>query len=168
MVFATVGSAEPFDRLLKALQRVSANEDVVAQSGPTSVRLAGVQMVAFMPFDVLVDHVRSARAVVTHAGVGSVLMALGEGCRPVIVPRLRSLGEAVDDHQLEFARRLKTTGLAIVVEDVADLPSAVEAAAAETRATAPARSIAPLVVELRHELAAAVARQRPLTPSSGP
>ena len=64
---------------------------------------AGARGSTSSPFDELVEHVRRARVVVSHAGVGSVLTALANGKRPVVVPRLHRFGEAVDDHQLPFA-----------------------------------------------------------------
>jgi UDP-N-acetylglucosamine transferase subunit ALG13 len=78
---------------------------------------------------------RRARAVVTHAGVGSVMTALLAQKRPIVVPRLRRHGEAVDDHQLGFARRLDEGGLAVLVEDLGRLAEAVEGPAREVEAT---------------------------------
>jgi UDP-N-acetylglucosamine transferase subunit ALG13 len=65
--------------------------------------------------------------VVCHAGIGSVAVALAHGRRPIIVPRLHRFGEAVDDHQVFFARRLEAAGLATVVEDLDRLPEVVAA-----------------------------------------
>jgi UDP-N-acetylglucosamine transferase subunit ALG13 len=67
---------------------------------------------------------RTARAVVTHAGVGSVLTAFSAGKRPIVVPRLASLGEAIDDHQLVFARRLFQAGLVTLADDETNLTEA--------------------------------------------
>jgi UDP-N-acetylglucosamine transferase subunit ALG13 len=44
---------------------------------------------------------------------------------PVVVPRVKRLGESVDEHQLTFGRRLGELGLATVVEDVSELGRAV-------------------------------------------
>ena len=60
--------------------------------------------------------IRRARVVVTHAGVGSVMVSLANGKRPVVVPRLKSFGEAVDDHQLQLGRRFAAAGLVTLVE----------------------------------------------------
>jgi UDP-N-acetylglucosamine transferase subunit ALG13 len=40
------------------------------------------------------------------------------------VPRLRRYGEAVDDHQVHFARRLAERGLVMLAEDPEGLPEA--------------------------------------------
>ena len=59
--------------------------------------------------------------VVTHAGVGSILVAGANGKRPVVVPRLRRFGEAVDDHQLALAQKLEEIGLVVLVDDPSGL-----------------------------------------------
>jgi beta-1,4-N-acetylglucosaminyltransferase len=123
-VLVTVGTNEaPFHRLLHAVSGLDADEPVIVQHGASSVRPDGAQCVAFLPFDELDELIRRARVVVCHAGIGSVAAALAQGRRPIVVPRVHRLGEAVDDHQVDFARRLEASGLATVVEDVGDLPA---------------------------------------------
>lgn len=120
MIFVTVGSAEPFDRLLRSLPRPEV-EEIVAQTGPSLTTLPGVRCIPFMSFGQIADAMEQARVVVAHAGVGTVLAALNAGKRPVLVPRRRECGEAVDDHQVELAHRLAGCGLAHVVDDPAEL-----------------------------------------------
>jgi UDP-N-acetylglucosamine transferase subunit ALG13 len=103
------------------------------------------ELVEFLPFETLVETMRRARVVVTHAGVGSVMVALSTGRRPVVVPRRHSLGEAVDDHQLQLGRRFAQAGLVTLVEDESALGAALgpqQAAPALARAgTALARDL---------------------------
>ena len=54
------------------------------------------------------------------------MTALANGKRPVVVPRLRRFGEAVDDHQVALGRRLDAAGLVTLVESADDVLSAVE------------------------------------------
>jgi UDP-N-acetylglucosamine transferase subunit ALG13 len=84
--------------------------------------------VAFLEYAELLEYMRRARAVVTHAGVGSIMASLSVGKRPFVVPRRRELGEAVDDHQSELAGRLEKAGLVAVVADPAALPGALAGA----------------------------------------
>ena len=56
-----------------------------------------------------------------HAGVGSIMVSLANGKRPVVMARLTELGEHVDDHQLELARRLEAGGLVALAEDADEL-----------------------------------------------
>ena len=129
MIFVTVGTNEaPFERLLRAIDDLAVDEELVVQTGPAVTRPKGAQCVAFLPFIELVSLVRSARTVIMHAGVGSVMVALGEGVRPVVMPRLRRHGEAVDDHQVVFGRRMADIGLVTFAEDAQSLARAIEPA----------------------------------------
>ena len=57
----------------------------------------------------------------THAGAGSLLTAL-EYDRPIVaVPRLASLREHVDDHQIELCTALEEMGLVRVATDLSVL-----------------------------------------------
>jgi UDP-N-acetylglucosamine--N-acetylmuramyl-(pentapeptide) pyrophosphoryl-undecaprenol N-acetylglucosamine transferase len=126
MIFVTVGTNEaPFDRLILALDRLPRGEQLIVQTGASQVRPEGALCIEELPFEALAEHVRRARVVVMHAGVGSVLTALANGKRPVIVPRRAEFGEAVDDHQLAFARRFEAAGLVSLVEDEQALPAIV-------------------------------------------
>jgi beta-1,4-N-acetylglucosaminyltransferase len=123
-IFVTVGTCPfPFDRLMRALEPLSSSDDVVVQVGHSTVRPAGADCVDFLPFEEFVACLRGARAVVTHAGIGSVLVTQSVGRRPIVVPRLSELGENVDDHQVAFARRLSASGEVTLVEDVERLPT---------------------------------------------
>jgi UDP-N-acetylglucosamine transferase subunit ALG13 len=149
MILVTVGTSEtPFDRLLEAFDVDGRpDEELVVQHGPSLVRPRGASCVDFLPFDELVAAIRGARLVVTHAGVGSIMTTLANGKRPLVVPRLRRFGEAVDDHQLALGRRLSDSGLVVLAENPADvlarLETASELAALET---GPSRA---LVADLR-------------------
>lgn len=117
MIFVTVGTNEArFDRLLEAVDGLGAGEELIVQHGPSAVRPAGATAVDFLPFDEMVETMRRARIVVTHAGVGSVMTSLLAGNRPIVVPRLHRFGEAVDDHQVPFGRRVAEAGLVVLCE----------------------------------------------------
>ena len=123
MIFVTLGTqAFPFDRLLRGLDGL--DEELVVQAGASSHRPPGAAWYDYLEYPRVVEHVRRARAVVSHAGVGSVMTAVADGKRPLVVPRLHRFGEAVDDHQVPFARRLAEAGLVTLVEEPAGLPAA--------------------------------------------
>ena len=93
MIFVTVGTQlAPFDRLLEAVSALSSDEDVVVQHGISKVRPEGAVCVDFLPFDAYLDHIRRARVVIAHAGVGSTMIALLNGKRPIVMPRLGEFG----------------------------------------------------------------------------
>jgi beta-1,4-N-acetylglucosaminyltransferase len=127
MILVTVGVSNlPFDRLVGAVDELGADgEAIVAQCGPARVRPRRATCFDYLPFAELEEWVAKARVVVCHAGIGSVAMCVSTGIHPVVVPRLKRLGESVDEHQLSFGRRLGELGLATVVEDVSELARAV-------------------------------------------
>ncbi len=155
MIFVTVGTNEArFDRLLHAVAALDVDEPLLVQHGHSSpIVHRHAELVDFLTFDGMVAAISGARVVVTHAGVGSVLVALANGKRPVVVPRLKRHGEAVDDHQLQLGRRFAEAGLVTLVESPEGLPAAV---AAEQQAAAVLPSASALAGELRRYLESAV------------
>lgn len=136
MILVVVGTNEaPFDRLLTALDgrpTVNDGEALVVQHGPSAVRPRGADCVDYLPYDELVAAIERARLVVTHAGVGSIMTALANGKRPVVMPRLQRYGEAVDDHQVALARRLDAEGLVTSAETDDELVRALGTSETET------------------------------------
>jgi UDP-N-acetylglucosamine transferase subunit ALG13 len=131
MVFVTIGTSEPFDRLLRALPQLD-GEELVVQAGESDLRPDGARCISYVPYEELVELIRAARVVVTHAGVGTIMTVLANGKRPVVMPRLARFGEAVDDHQLPLARRLAEDGFVTLAEDEAALADALAADQAPT------------------------------------
>lgn len=124
MIFVTLGTHEqPFNRLLQMVDRLQMNEECIVQYGFSTYRLESCKAVRFIEFGEIRSLMSRADAVVTHAGVGSIMLALSSGKRPVVAPRLQRFGEHVDDHQMEvaeaFARAGKVT-LLLPGDDLAD------------------------------------------------
>ena len=159
MILVAVGASEfPFDRLLRAIDKLPEGEPLVVQHGPSEVRPAHAHCIPFVPQETLAQLVREARVIITHAGVGSILLSLTNGKRPCVVPRLGRFGETVDDHQLDSARRFAQAGLVTLVENPDHLSDAI--AFAETDPVLPPLGEAQLVGELRTYLDAVVGRRR--------
>jgi UDP-N-acetylglucosamine transferase subunit ALG13 len=123
-VVVTVGTDHhPFERLLGWLERavaagVVAGDDVLVQHGATRPPV-GMQTRDRMPRAELVAAMGAADVVVGQGGPGTILDARG-ACRvPLVVPRLGSLGEAVDDHQRAFVAHLAAADLIVLAEDEA-------------------------------------------------
>lgn len=109
MIFVTLGTHyHPFPRALDVVAPLAVDADIIVQHGHTPPRpsLVGWQWMEFLPYERIADLMREAEVVVAHAGVGSLFTALGVGKRPVVLPRLRRLGEHVDDHQLMIGKKL--------------------------------------------------------------
>ena len=129
LILVTVGTNErPFDRLIQVIDELEWEEPVFVQHGSSRAPRPPVDGAPYLEFDELVELVEQARIVVSHAGVGSVALALRAGRRPIVVPRRRAAGDAVDDHQVPFAQRMASAGLAVVAENASELREAVRRA----------------------------------------
>jgi UDP-N-acetylglucosamine transferase subunit ALG13 len=158
-VLLTVGANTryPFDRLLQAAELILAPNELLVQCGVSAVRPTRASCVSFLPFEELVNAARYASVIVTHAGIGSVMLALAAGKRPIVMPRRRYFGESVDDHQVAFAERLASEGLALAIDGPDDLPAALTAAQKDawrgTTSTGPSGLERELLKLLQHEMA---------------
>jgi UDP-N-acetylglucosamine transferase subunit ALG13 len=129
MIFVTIGSMFPFDRMIRYMDEWAlAHPDVElrAQIGD------GEYEPKHMPFDRKLaqrdfDRVMNdADFIVAHAGMGSVIQA-AEFQKPIIIlPRLRELGEHTTDHQIDTANWLRDRPGIRVVESQEALYSTVE------------------------------------------
>ena len=113
--FVTVGLERlPFSRLLafvnQAVECKLLSPDSLVQHGHTVFPSPKCRDVDFLPFSRMQEAIEKAELVITHAGVGSILLSLNAGRMPIVVPREGSRGEHVDDHQVEFAEVMDATG----------------------------------------------------------
>ena len=89
MIFVTVGTNEAPLRPAPACGRraASSSEELVVQHGTRpAIEQPDAELVDFLSFEEMVETIRRARVVVTHAGVGSVMVALANGKCPIVVP----------------------------------------------------------------------------------
>ena len=161
MIFLTVGTQLPFDRLVRAVDEWAGahpGQPVVAQVGRTGCRPRNMQWSATLSpaeFEVML---RAAEVVVAHAGMGTALAARHHGKRLLVLPRVAALGEQRNDHQLATARELSRAGLATVADDAGDLVSRLDGWRLLPLATCPERgSLGRLVGSLRTFIAGPVA-----------
>ena len=113
LIFVTVGTDHhPFDRLIDWVEGWDRPDDVelFVQHGACRVP-QGITAAPFLSMAEMEDRFLTASAVVCAAGPGTVMAARRAGCQPIVVPRLRRLGEVVDDHQQAFAELLALEGL---------------------------------------------------------
>ncbi len=132
-IFVTVGMSRfPFDRLLRAVAPLCARHAVVAQVGVSRVSLP-CECVPFLPHVELLECSARADVVVCHAG-NVVRLLQRRGKVPIAVARTASLGEAANDHQVEFLRYESTVGPVIPAWNLARLADLVDShAEAEAR-----------------------------------
>ena len=139
LLFATVGAILPFDRLCQHVIALKANghirENVILQTGRTDVvypDVPGVTVIEELPFDQVQEILRRASIVVSHAGTGSLVTALSNGCRTVAIPRRVEHNDSYDNHQVEIAENFAARGLIQMAEDEATLAAALDWARTST------------------------------------
>lgn len=132
MIFVTIGSMFPFDRLVRAMDVWTATQgasaDVLAQIGEGNYKPQHMRWVARLDYAAYNAAVAGARLVVAHAGVGAVITAGECGAPIVVLPRRMYLGEHISDHQMETAAWLRGKPGIYVAESEADIPAHIAAA----------------------------------------
>ncbi|MFZ2267522.1 MAG: glycosyltransferase [Azonexus sp.] len=121
MIFITVGTQLPFDRLIGIVDKWAASRPEVSifgQIGPTKAipsNFASAQFLA--PFDIE-ERFAKADLIIAHAGMGTVLSAMKLRKPILIFPRRAALGEHRNDHQMATARWLESKlGLTVAFDE---------------------------------------------------
>jgi UDP-N-acetylglucosamine transferase subunit ALG13 len=127
MIFLTVGTQFPFDRLVKAVDDIASRnaleEQLFGQIGTTSYHPMSFQAVASLEKTQFDIYLRKAKAIISHAGMGTILMALEYEKPLLVMPRLRKYGEAVNNHQVDIARRFEQLGHILVAYNEEEFPN---------------------------------------------
>ncbi|UFS68820.1 hypothetical protein LPW11_13020 [Geomonas sp. RF6] len=109
MIFVTVGTQLPFDRLIRTVDDWAGAHpevEVFAQVGPSEMRAAHIETVPFVAPDEADRRFRQADLIVSHAGMGSIITALKYKKPILILPRVAAQGEHRNDHQMATAKWL--------------------------------------------------------------
>lgn len=129
MIFATVGTQLPFDRLLEALDAWAAltpQAQILAQTGRSKGRFAHLTCQPFMDQKAYQSAMSQAKIIVAHAGMGSILSAAELGKPIVVLPRLCAHGEHRNDHQIATARKMQALANVHVLQSTEDLGPTLE------------------------------------------
>ena len=130
MIFVTVGTQYPFDRLLSAVEHEiingNINEEVIVQCGNTNFKSDKMKLVNYMDIDEFNKMIKKASLIISHAGVGTIIDALNMGKTIIVAPRLSKYKEAVNDHQLEILKKFSNLGYIIPLKDPNKLSQALK------------------------------------------
>jgi UDP-N-acetylglucosamine transferase subunit ALG13 len=110
MIFLTVGTQEPFDRLVRAVDAWAATHDVpvfgqLGRLTSDSYRPANFPFESFISADEFQERLEASRLMVGHAGMGYIISALTFGKPLLMMARRAALGEHRNEHQLATAAR---------------------------------------------------------------
>lgn len=129
MIFVTVGTQGPFDRLVRSVDRWAqgaGKPDVLAQIGAGAWKPAHVRWVEYLEPEAHQEAFEAAEIIVAHAGIGTLVTALERGKTIVVMPRLARMGEHRNDHQLATARHFCSRHEVRVAQDEAELGAALD------------------------------------------
>lgn len=128
MIFLTVGTQLPFDRLVGAVDDWAGvtGRPVFAQIGASDMQPQHLEWTQLVSPSEFRNRMQSATLIISHAGMGSILTAL-EFDKPILVmPRRAAFREMRNDHQVATAGWLATQGKVAVAMDEAQLAKRLE------------------------------------------
>ncbi|WP_165349640.1 glycosyltransferase [Methylibium sp. Pch-M] len=120
MIFVTIGSMFPFDRLVRAVDRWAghANYSAVSmQIGAGTYHPKNAKWVRTLPPDEFSNAIRNCDLMVAHLGMGSIISAMQAQKPVILLPRKMQLGEATSDHQLHGMEWLRGRPGVWIAED---------------------------------------------------
>jgi beta-1,4-N-acetylglucosaminyltransferase len=125
VIFLTVGSMFPFDRLIQAVDEMVGDgritDQVSAQIGDGKYEPKNFPFKRFMGKPEYERELAAASYLIAHAGAGTIALALETGKPLLVLPRLSANKEHVNDHQIATARKFAELGHVLVANDVSEL-----------------------------------------------
>lgn len=142
MIFLSVGTQAPFDRLARAVDAWAAAHAVpvfgqLGELHADSYRPQHYEYCEFLPADAYARRLAQAQVLVAHVGMGSIISALRQAKPLVMLPRRAALGEHRNEHQLATAARFRGRPGLYFADDEADVGAMIDAALAAGAAGAP-------------------------------
>jgi beta-1,4-N-acetylglucosaminyltransferase len=126
MILLTVGTYPlQFNRLIEAVDVAiingSIDENVFAQIGFSTYRPLNMKYVEMLPKESFDRCFREASGVISHAGIGTIKMALDNEKPLLVMPRLKKYSEVVNNHQLTTAKKFEELGHILVAYEQNEL-----------------------------------------------
>jgi UDP-N-acetylglucosamine transferase subunit ALG13 len=126
VIFLTVGSQLPFDRLTAAVDDWAATRpeaELFGQVGNTDKPPANFASVATMSPEEYLRRFAGADLIIAHAGMGTIIAALESGKPMLMIPRVARLRESRNDNQVGTARHFSSFGVFEVVDSESEIPA---------------------------------------------
>ena len=131
MIFLTIGTTHLFDRLIRAVddavENKMINEKIFGQVGKGGFKpknFESVEILDKIQFDQYLDQ---SSMLISHAGMGSITMALSRLKPILVVPRMKKYNELVNDHQIATAKKFEQLGHVLALYNLTDLPAKIKA-----------------------------------------
>lgn len=130
MIFVTVGNTDPFDRLVQAVEQWALTraprEDIFVQIGNGTYVPKAFASNRFLSAPAFQDMFKNAEAVISHAGMGTIITSL-EMQKPLLVmPKRAAYGEQRNEHQLATIEHVCDRESIWVANDEHELPEVID------------------------------------------
>jgi UDP-N-acetylglucosamine transferase subunit ALG13 len=135
VIFVTVGSMMPFDRLIRGMDKWASENpgvDIFAQIGRGGYEPNNMRWTRKLSPGEFQEAVQKASVLVAHAGMGSFFVAMGSRKPIVLMPRFAAKREHTTDHQLHTVEWLRDKPGVYVAMSDDELESAIAKAQIET------------------------------------
>jgi UDP-N-acetylglucosamine transferase subunit ALG13 len=131
MIFCSVGTQAPFERMLSYLSEwshVNPHIPIVAQVGDNERDLGRITAFKTIAEPLFSKNFNTSAVVVSHAGMGNIIRSLELGKPIVIVPRDSSRGEHINNHQYDTVENFSSFPSVFIAYDKDDFFSAIDSA----------------------------------------
>jgi len=113
MIFVAVGNHyQSFDRLIKKVDEIAPHiaHEIVIQKGYSEYRPQNAKHFDFVPMGRAMEYNKTSNLVISHAGIGTIILCKEYGIPLIIFPRRKKYREHGTDHQMETAQALEERG----------------------------------------------------------
>lgn len=134
MIFVTVGTQLPFERLIQVVDEWASNNpevEVFAQVGQTRYTTTNITTVVSMTPDEYEQKLSAADVIIGHVGMGTIISGVKYGKPLILMPRHADKGEHRNDHQLSTAKQFGKLSLVTVVDSYPELEQGIKNALEE-------------------------------------
>jgi UDP-N-acetylglucosamine transferase subunit ALG13 len=113
MIFVTVGNHfQEFDRLVRKVDEIAPriSHEIMIQRGYSKYVPRNTKYFDFVPLNTAMEYIQRSDLVISHAGIGTIILCKEKGIPLIIFPRRKKCGEHGTDHQMEIAQVLEERG----------------------------------------------------------
>lgn len=124
MIFVTVGTQEPFDRLIQAIDEIFpelGDSEIIVQATLKRYKPINFKTLDFINPLEYKEIFNRADYIISHAGMGTILSAMTNEKALIIMPRLIKFGEHRNEHQLHTAQKFKSLNYINVADNEIEL-----------------------------------------------
>lgn len=127
-IFVSVGTRFAMDRLVSAVDEFvfeHSGFEAFAQIGNSAYKAKAIKCEQFLDGETFLENVRNADIVVSHAGMGNILLALEYSKKIIIMPRQSDLGEHINNHQVDTVKGVASSNNVFAINEKNELAGAI-------------------------------------------